>query len=107
IGDSILSMSFTAPDIIRKVAYGNYLKGIRSYNNKKYEAAAKFFTSALENKSTQKKIYYYRGESFLLSGHFEKAISDFLTDEKYMPGRSSYNLAKAYCLNKNFDKSIE
>jgi tetratricopeptide (TPR) repeat protein len=107
IKHNVLPVSFNAPDILRKISYRNYLKGVRSYNDRKYEEAVNFFTLSLKNNYYYEKVYYFRGQAFLYTGKTDKAISDFLEDEKIIPGRSSYNLARAYSSNKDFDRCIE
>ena len=98
--------NYVAEDLIKRTGYQNYLKGLKSFNEQDYRRAIDFFTKSL-GAIRNDKIYLYRGKAFLYSDKYDKAIEDFLKDERMHPGRSSLDLSKAFAARGNTHQSVE
>lgn len=98
--------NYVAEDLIKRTGYQNFLKGVKSFNEEDYTRAINFFTKSI-GAIKNDKIYLYRGKAFLYSEKYEKAIEDFLKDERIHPGRSSLDLSKAFAAKGNPQKSVE
>lgn len=74
--------------------YGN---GVHAYNGGNYTEAYKEFTRAIDNGSTDPRVFYYRGLSYLRLGRPQEARSDFAEGAKLEMADSDrfYNVSKS------------
>ena len=73
-----------------------YNKGNAQFQYQNYEEAIRLLTRAIAIKPDYADAYIMRGDANYFLKQFDKAILDYMEDDKYKKGRSGYNMACAY-----------
>jgi tetratricopeptide (TPR) repeat protein len=84
-----------------------YNKANVQYQYKNYEDALRLLTRAVAIKPDFADAYALRGDCNYLMKAFDKAIVDYLEDDKLKKNRSSYNLACMYALTGKKDEAFK
>jgi tetratricopeptide (TPR) repeat protein len=84
----------------------DYLAGCAMMVNRDYPAAIEKFTLAIGYNNASERTYLKRGEAFVRTGAYEKAIMDFEEANQIYPGVSEFWLAKTYALSGDQARAI-
>ncbi|NJK87640.1 MAG: hypothetical protein HC906_18365, partial [Bacteroidales bacterium] len=103
---SILSVFYTLATY-NQTANDLYLQGVAKMLNNQPDSAIIILTSAIESDPSQVNFYVKRGEAFLNTRQFERAVHDFEKVNNLKDKSAELWLAKTYSLSGNENKAIE
>ncbi len=90
----------------------NFIKGLKSYSEKKFLMAIGSFKKALDEGFKNPTIYFFLGNSYVNNGDFDKALDVYKisfesADKPDLQGIITHNIGYVYFLKKEYAKSID